>query len=128
MLKFSNTREKGNEAERIASAYLAKNGYRIVERNFHCRVGEIDIIAQEGGDLVFLEVRSWHSTATVNPVYSVDRRKQNKIIKAAELYLAKHVPHPTPARFDVVIVKLTDPPYVQLIQDAFGIQPSGFID
>ena len=125
MFRSTNRREKGNEAEQIARNYLAKNGYRVITRNFNCKVGEIDIIAQNGEDLVFVEVRSWHSSATVNPIHTISRRKQERVIRAAEFYLAKHVPRPVPARFDVVIVKLGARPDVELIQNAFGLEPAG---
>jgi putative endonuclease len=101
------------------------NGYKIITRNFNCRVGEIDIIAQNGEDLVFVEVRSWHSSATVNPIHTISRRKQERVIRAAEFYLARHVRRPVPARFDVVIVKLGPAPDVQLIPNAFGLEPAG---
>lgn len=125
MFRLTDKREKGNEAEQIACNYLAKNGYRVITRNFSCRVGEIDIIAQNGEDLVFVEVRSWHSSATVNPIQTISRRKQERVIKAAEYYLAKHVSRPIPARFDVVIVQLGARPDVELIQNAFGLDPAG---
>ena len=66
-------RERGRRAEQIAAKYLSKQGYRIIERNFACKLGEIDIIARHEGDLVFVEVRSRHSASAVNPAYSVDR-------------------------------------------------------
>jgi putative endonuclease len=125
MFRLTDKREKGNEAEQIACDHLAKNGYKIITRNFNCRVGEIDIIAQNGEDLVFVEVRSWRSAATVNPIHTISRRKQERVIRAAELYLAKHVRGPIPARFDVVIVKLGAAPEVELIQNAFGLERTG---
>jgi putative endonuclease len=125
MFRLTNKREKGNEAEQIACDHLATRGYRIITRNFNCRVGEIDIIAQNGEDLVFVEVRSWNSSATVNPVHTISRRKQERVIRAAEYYLAKHVSRPVPARFDVAIVKLGASPNVELIQNAFGLEPAG---
>jgi putative endonuclease len=125
MFKLTDKREKGNEAEQVACNHLAKNGYRIITRNFNCRVGEIDIIAQNGEDLVFVEVRSWNSSATVNPLDTISRRKQERVIRAAEVYLTKHVRVPVPARFDVAIVKLGTPPQVELIQNAFGLERAG---
>jgi putative endonuclease len=77
------TAEKGKIAEDIAATYLADRGYKIIERNFLCRTGEVDIIAEHDGCLVFVEVRSRHSRSTYDPVYSVDRRKQNRIVRAA---------------------------------------------
>jgi putative endonuclease len=127
MFRLTDKRAKGNEAEQIACDHLAKNGYRIITRNFNCRVGEIDIIAQNGEDLVFVEVRSWHSSATVNPIHTISRRKQERVIRAAEFYLAKHVRRAVPARFDVAIVKLGAAPDVELIRNAFGLERTGML-
>jgi putative endonuclease len=113
------TRERGNIAEQMAVDYLTNQGYEIVERNFMCKVGEIDIIARHRGDLVFVEVRSRHSPQALNPVYSVNRGKQNRIIRAAHVFLDRHFSHSTPSRFDVVLVTLGNPPQVELIPDAF---------
>ncbi|MEJ2718754.1 MAG: YraN family protein, partial [Deltaproteobacteria bacterium] len=96
--------ERGRRAEKIAANYLSKQGYRIIERNFACKLGEIDIIARHEGDLVFVEVRSRHSASAVNPAYSVDRHKQRKIVRSAEVYLDKHFDRTPPSRFDVVLV------------------------
>ena len=112
-------REKGQLAEDLAVQHLTRNGYRIIKRNFVCNVGEIDIIAHHQGDLVFVEVRSRNSPSDLDPVYSINRRKQKKIIKVAELYLSRHHRQPVPARFDVVLVTLGNSPIVELIQNAF---------
>jgi putative endonuclease len=117
----TNTRDRGRLAEQIAADHLEAHGYRIVEKNFTCRLGEIDIIAQHLGELVFVEVRSRGSASSLNPVFSVDRQKQKRIIRAAEVYLGKRYREVPPAsRFDVVIVTLGEPPVVEIIQDAFS--------
>ncbi len=113
------TRDRGKLAEQMAVDYLVKQGYEIVDRNFACKVGEIDIIARHSGDLVFVEVRSRHSPEALNPAYSINRTKQMRIIRAAQLYLARHFSHTPPSRFDVVLVTLGNPPQVELIPDAF---------
>jgi Holliday junction resolvase-like predicted endonuclease len=61
----------------------------------------------------------------VNPLDTISRRKQKRVIRAAEVYLTKHVRLPVPARFDVAIVKFGTPPHVELIQNAFGLEPAG---
>ena len=117
----TNTRDRGRLAEQIAADHLEAHGYRIVEKNFTCRLGEIDIIAHHLGELVFVEVRSRGSASSLNPVFSVDRQKQKRIIRAAEVYLGKHYPQVPPAsRFDVAIVTLGEPAVVEIIQDAFS--------
>jgi putative endonuclease len=117
----TNTRDRGRLAEQIAADHLEAHGYRIVEKNFTCRLGEIDIIAQHLGELVFVEVRSRGSASSLNPVFSLDRQKQKRIIRAAEVYLSKHYREMPPSRFDVVIVTLGQPAVVEIIQDAFSV-------
>ena len=95
-----NTRDRGRLAEQVAADHLEAHGYRIVEKNFTCRLGEIDIIAHHLGELVFVEVRSRGSASSLNPVFSVDRQKQKRIIRAAEVYLGKHYPS-GPARVEI---------------------------
>jgi putative endonuclease len=119
------TRKKGSVAEQIAADYLEAQGYRIVERNFQCPLGEIDIIARHNGELVFVEVRSGSSPNTVNPAYSINRTKQNKVIRVAQYYLCKFRSMPA-ARFDVVLVRMNQTPSVELIPDAFRVEPGAF--
>lgn len=113
------TRQKGQAAEDVAAEHLSTCGYRIVERNFSCKLGEIDIIARQGGDLVFVEVRSRHSVTARDPIHTVDWRKQAKLVRAASYYLMTKHPEPVPARFDVVLVTLEKPPIVEVIPNAF---------
>ena len=116
----TNTRDKGNLAEQIAAHHLQDLGYRVVEQNFACKLGEIDIVAQHGGDLVFVEVRSRGSASALNPVFSVNRQKQQRIIRAAKVYLEKRYREVPPARFDVAIVTMSEPAVVEIIRDAFS--------
>ncbi len=119
------TREKGRAAEQVAAEYLHAQGYRIVERNFSCPLGEIDIIARHKGDLVFIEVRSGSSPRTVDPAYSINRTKQKKIIRVAQYYLCRFRTMPA-ARFDVVLVRRGQTPEVELIPDAFSVESGAF--
>jgi putative endonuclease len=116
-----NTRDRGRLAEQVAADHLEARGYRILEKNFACRLGEIDIIAADQGELVFVEVRSRGSATSLNPIFSVDRQKQKRIIKAAEIYLQKRYRQVPPARFDVAIVTLGQPTVVEIIENAFEI-------
>lgn len=100
---FRTTREKGNEAEELAGAFLRRQRFVVVERNFVCRAGEIDIVARDGETLVFVEVRSRADGSFLDPILSVTPDKMEKIVRAAEWYLqARRVPPSTPCRFDVV--------------------------
>jgi putative endonuclease len=112
----------GENGEELAAAYLANAGYRIVERNYRCFFGEIDIVAWEGETLVFAEVKSRRSDAYGAPQLAVGHEKQKKISRIALHYLSeKHLRH-CPARFDVVAVKLLPQgPMIELIRDAFEL-------
>ena len=82
-----NTRSVGNKGEDIAAAYLKKHGYTIVERNYNCRFGEIDIIAKQNSYIVFVEVKARSSTAFGMPREAVDWRKQQTIVQCSKLWL-----------------------------------------
>jgi putative endonuclease len=118
-LKGKRTGEKGEE---LAAVYLVDAGYRIIERNYRCLFGEIDIVAWEGETLVFAEVKSRRSEAYGAPQLAVGREKQNKISRIALNYLSeKHLRH-RPARFDVVaVLLLPSRTRIELIRDAFEL-------
>lgn len=115
-----NTRARGMAAEEVAVRHLQKLGYAVVQRNFACKYGEIDLIARHGDDLVFVEIRSRHSLDAVDPIFSVDGRKRRKIIKAAKFYLSTRMRQMPICRFDVVIVTLGSSPDVNVFPNAFG--------
>lgn len=99
------TRERGALAEAQAATLLDSEGYRIVERNFRCRFGEIDIIAMapEPSLLVFVEVRHRSPSRFASGTVSVDFRKQQRLIRTAGVYLAlRQVPEQWRTRFDVI--------------------------
>ena len=75
-----NKRQIGSVYELKASDYLTKKGYQIIERNYRCRIGEIDIIAIERDCLCFIEVKYRKNEKTGDPLEAVDKRKQQKII------------------------------------------------
>lgn len=110
----------GKEGEKIAAAYLKKNGYRIIEINFRCPIGEIDIIAKEKDDLVFVEVKTRKSIELGYPEQAVGIRKQKKMSQLALWYLQKRKIADTNARFDVVAITLIpEKNEVKLIKNAF---------
>jgi putative endonuclease len=100
--------ERGRKGEEEAAAYLARCGYEIVARNYRCPWGEVDIIAREGGTLVFVEVRSRTSLAFGLPEESVDARKRARLRRAARHYLYSCGGPGGGCRFDVVAL-LWDP-------------------
>ncbi len=112
--------EKGKAGEDNAIRVLKKNGYRIIERNYRCRYGEIDIIARDGDTIVFVEVKTRSNSSFGPPKASVDHRKQRHIIKAATEYLARCGLMDRPARFDVVGIELKGQGYsAELVKNAF---------
>lgn len=94
----------GDAAEERAARHLAAHGLAIVARNYRTRLGEIDLIAREGGTLVFVEVRQRASDRFGGAAASVDHRKRARIEAAAGLYLAR-LAHEPPCRFDVITLE-----------------------
>jgi putative endonuclease len=115
----------GKEGEKIAAAYLKKNGYRIMEINFRCPIGEIDIVAKEKDDLVFVEVKTRKSIELGYPEQAVGMRKQKKMSQLALWYMQKRKIADTNARFDVVAITLIpEKNEVKLIKNAFDFVAS----
>ncbi|HEB97807.1 MAG TPA: YraN family protein [Sedimenticola thiotaurini] len=114
-------RVRGTAAEQQACRYLRERGLRLVASNFHCRRGEIDLIMQEGGDLVFVEVRYRRSERFGGALESVTPAKQRRIITAANHFLQTHprwCDHP--CRFDVVAIGGAGGDAIDWIKDAFA--------
>ena len=111
-------RADGNAAESLAAAWLEQQGLRIVTRNYHCRSGEIDLIARDGDSLVFVEVRLRRSSAFGGAAESVNRAKQTRILSAARHYLMNQPEQP--CRFDVIALDALDADSIEWLRDAFG--------
>lgn len=112
----------GRQGEDLAAAWLAEAGYRIIERNYRCLFGEIDIVAQDGDTLVFVEVKSRRSGAFGAPELAVGIEKQRKISRISLHYLAEKGWSHRPARYDVVAVRLQpEGPRIELIRNAFEL-------
>ena len=111
----------GHEGEDKACAFLKENSYRIIERNFRTRGGEIDIITQKDDVLVFVEVKALPSGNAETLSHELDLRKQRKIIKTANFFLLKHREYNnSKIRFDVIVIDMPNLPSVYHIQDAFS--------
>lgn len=95
---------KGNAAENKAVKYLKKQGYKIVNRNYRCPLGEIDIVAEDNGILVFVEVKYRNSDEFGSGLEAITKTKQNRIITAAKFYLVKNNISNTICRFDCIEV------------------------
>ena len=113
----------GAWGEDRAAKYLKKQGYRILERNYSCRFGEIDLIVSDRAYLVFVEVKLRKSDAFARAAEFVDYHKQNRLRMAAELWLSQHETELQP-RFDVVEIyapegEQTKNPTIYHLEDAF---------
>ena len=97
------TRDIGRQAEQLALQYLQSRGMKLVECNYNCRFGEIDLILKDNNVLVFTEVRYRKQKAFGSGAESIDARKQQKLLASAAYYLQKHPEFSQhPCRFDVV--------------------------
>lgn len=112
-----NTEETGRLGEDAAARYLLRQGYTLIDRNFRCRLGEIDIIAREGDCLVFAEVKTRKNSRYAEAREYVTYGKQQRILRAAKYWLMLH-PEDVQVRFDVLEV-YTDTNTINLIRDAF---------
>ncbi|MFC1845048.1 YraN family protein [Thermodesulfobacteriota bacterium] len=119
--------ELGAKGEDLAIRYLKKRGYRIIERNYRVKLGEIDIIAEHGDDLVFIEVKTRSDTSFGSPFESITKQKQKKLSKVALEYIGKKKCHQSPARFDVVGIQFQKgsksfrDATIELLQNAFDL-------
>ena len=117
---MENRRRTGAEYEEKATEYLEGLGWRILERNYRCRTGEIDLIAADGPALVFVEVKYRRSGAYGSPAEAVDGRKQRTICRVADYYRMRHgIPDGQACRFDVVAVQGEE---ICLLRNAFPYQ------
>ena len=108
--------ETGMLGERIACNFLNRNGYKIIETNYRCRDGEIDIIAQQQDTLVFFEVRTKKSFLFGSPEESVTRRKMEKLKAVAEHYGQNHCNMPPEWRIDLIAIQMNNSGKVSRIE------------
>lgn len=107
----------GKQGEELAAAFLKKQGYKIIERNFHKKHGDIDIVALDGDILVFIEVKTRRSNAFGLSVESITPWKVQTLIKSAQLYHILHPDLPESMRIDVVAIDYTkEIPKIELIK------------
>jgi putative endonuclease len=116
-------RTVGNAGEDAAVQYLLRRGYHILQRNYRCRFGEIDLIARDGGTLAFVEVKTRRSQRYGPPASAVTFVKQRHLIKASQMYMTQMNKADELCRFDVVTIEMdAHGMRIELIKDAF--QPS----
>ena len=109
---------RGEAAESLAADFLRRRGFTILERNYRCRFGEIDLVARGGELLVFVEVRGRRSEAFGGAAGSITAAKRRRLVAAARHYLATHRVDRA-CRFDVVLVRGVEQ-QVEWLPDAFG--------
>ena len=97
-----NTKILGNAGENLAAAYLENHGYRILERNYRCKQGEIDIIAQKCDVLVFIEVKTRKNKNYGRPIDAITFYKKKHFINSIEYYMYKYKFENIPVRIDVI--------------------------
>jgi putative endonuclease len=112
-----NNRAVGTKFEQEAADYLEKNGYIILQRNFRCKIGEIDLVAKADGYLCFIEVKYRSGISKGYPAEAINLNKIRKITRTAQFYMLLHkLPQETPCRFDAVVILDQE---VSLIKNAF---------
>lgn len=97
----------GKTAEDRTAAFLRKNGYKVIKRNYSCRFGEIDIISEKDEYIIFTEVKARKENSLVSPIEAVDRAKRQRIMLTAEDYITKTRTE-LPPRFDVAEVTVCE--------------------
>jgi putative endonuclease len=116
------TTELGQRGERIAARYLTDRGLRLLDRNWRCREGELDIVARDGDAIVFCEVKTRREVGFGHPVEAVTLTKQRRLRLLAQRWLAAHDEHARDLRFDVVgvLVRGSGPAVVTHLPAAFS--------
>ena len=112
----------GERGEMVGWDYLRRRGYKILEKNYRTPIGEIDVIAQKDGRIVFLEIKTRSNSSFGRPEESVDTFKQRKLIRIAQWYLKKRKMEEAAVSFDVLAVdwKGNAEPQMRLIENAFS--------
>lgn len=101
--RLSQKQEQGRQWENTAQLYLQRHGLVLIEANFRCKLGEIDLIMREGSTLVFVEVRQRAAGAQVGAAASIGPAKVRRIVRAAQVYLQR-CPRTPPCRIDVIAI------------------------
>jgi putative endonuclease len=121
--QVSENKSVGKYGEDIAIAYLKAKKYAVIDRNYRCKCGELDIIAKDGKTIVFVEVKTRRVLSYGPPQLSVTEFKQRQISKAALVYLAAKRINDVAARFDVIAIYLhcQQVPRIDHIKNAFDL-------
>lgn len=113
-------KELGRRGEEVAASFLKKEGFRILERNYRCRLGEVDLIVEKKEKILFVEVKTRRSTDTVSPLELISEKKQFHISRVARQYLAQKRLQERAADFALVVVDWSQStPRCELIEGIF---------
>ncbi len=122
MNPLAHSTAKGQQAQKLAEKFLKKQGLRILARNINTGPAEIDLIARHRREVVFIEVRSRWSDSDVRPEETVNRTKQQRLIRGAQAFLKSRRWEDRPVRFDVVAIDaFLNPPVIRHIPNAFSL-------
>ncbi|HTP94728.1 MAG TPA: YraN family protein [Burkholderiales bacterium] len=110
---------RGAAAENLAADFLRRHGLRLLEQNYRCRFGEIDLVMREGCTTVFVEVRQRAGSAFGSAAESITGAKRARLLAAARHYIARHGGDAA-LRFDALLLTGADPPRIEWIKDAIG--------
>ncbi|MEJ1958698.1 MAG: YraN family protein [Nitrosomonadales bacterium] len=111
---------RGERAEQLAAEFLRRRGLKLLQKNYRCRYGEIDLILQDSDTLVFAEVRLRSRSDYGGAAASINASKQSKLIRTAQHYLATLARIP-PCRFDAVLLQSSDGSDIEWLRNAFGV-------
>lgn len=110
----------GRRGESVAETFLLARGYRILARNYRCPLGELDLVASEGGAVVFIEVKTRRGAKAGSGAEAISARKRWRMVRLAAYYLATHAIEGVPCRFDVVSLSVRPgEARVQVCRNAF---------
>jgi putative endonuclease len=109
----------GNQAEKVALSYLEQKGLTLIKKNYQTRLGEIDLIMQDGKSIVFVEVRLRKNNIFGGASESITQAKQRKIAKVAEQFLQHHGNQA--CRFDAIVMEKAEIQHIQWIKHAFEV-------
>lgn len=99
--------EDGRLGEQLAAEQLLRAGYKLLDRNYRCALGELDLVAERQGELVFVEVRTKRQPCLFRPEESISRAKALRLIRLAEYYMSATSQGERPWRIDVIAVELS---------------------
>ena len=114
------TLRTGRQGEALAARFLRQRGYDILDTNWHCAQGELDIVARQADMLVFIEVRTRHQTCTEDAFASITARKKERLTAAVWAWLQAHEATASAWRLDVIAVALGERTLIEHVEDALG--------